>query len=158
MELRTTGMAVDPRHEVLGSRLLPNVRRAAGRSRRLHVSAGGSHPRTGESERLPRCRKQLPAPARADVGNDARHRDRLAAGVRGRRRQLHLRPLAGGHAYLRRGRVCAVTREVLTRQNFATAPASTGSAAPVMYFASSEARNSTALLTARASISGAGSM
>src|SRR4029078_13022850 len=39
-------------------------------------------------------------------------------------------------------------------QNFAVAPASPGRAAPVMYCASSEARKSTALLTARASISG----
>ena len=49
-------------------------------------------------------------------------------------------------------------RVAMARQNFATAPASIGSAAPVMYCDSSEARNNTALLTARASIAGLGSM
>ena len=89
-----------------------------------------------------------------------RHR-MLAAGVSGLphlaiRREGFLQRLAmagraGAHA---RGLTMA---RGLWRQNFATAPASIGSAAPVMYCASSEARKSTALLTARASITGFGS-
>ena len=83
---RTTRVAADPRHAVLGSRLLPHLFRAAGRSSRLHVGGGGSHSRAGESERLLQRPRGLPAPAQADVGDGARHRDRLTAGVRRRRR------------------------------------------------------------------------
>jgi putative intracellular protease/amidase len=45
MGFRTSRVAADPLHQVLGPRLLPNLFRTAWRSRRLHVGGGGSHSR-----------------------------------------------------------------------------------------------------------------
>ena len=72
-------------------------------------------------------------------------------------RYLSARWLGDTHTFACR-RVGEAARNTVRRQNFATAPASTGSAAPVMYCDSSDARKSTASLTARASISGFGNM